>query len=156
MKNTNHGCFNGTTRMTTKGTVSPVRIGKRYDGTTKKVWQARRYHERELIQDRARREASKTVNFLWRAGEKKKVFAASLCYAIDNTTVNCAPSGPDDLAGRILYCRFFNILRPILPPQALIAIGSAFIYLFPFLSIFSFSTHLRTQSAFDRVVGIDR
>lgn len=53
--------------------------------------------------------------------------------------VNRAPSGPDDLAGRIPRCRFFNIPRPILPPQApVVAVGSAFIYLFPPLSIFSF------------------
>lgn len=73
MKNTNHGRSD---EATTKGTVSPVRIGKRYDSTTKKVRQAPQVPCERGINTRsrrARRDASENVNFLWRAGEKEKM-----------------------------------------------------------------------------------
>lgn len=148
MKNTNHERSNEMS-WTTKGTTVSL-VGSEKG----EPWQARRYHKGINTRSRqARRDASETVNFLWRAEEKKKCRDSSLCYR-NNTMVNRAPSGPDDLAGQIL-CRFFNILRSSLPPQALVAIGSTFIYLFLPLSIvsfpFSFSTHLNTIT-FDRVV----
>lgn len=76
--------------------------------------------KRELIRDLAgRRERCQARLWTFYGAEerKEKKSAAFLRYAIgNNTVVNRAPSGPDDLAGRILRCRFSNILRPNLPP----------------------------------------
>lgn len=148
MKNTNHGRSNETSWTTTKETTVSLGVGSEKG----EPWQARRYHKGINTRScQAKRDASETVNFLWRAGEKKKYRDSSLCYR-NNTMVNRAPSGPVDLAGQIPYCRFFNILRPILPPQALaiglslhLPVSSSFNILFSVL-FFDASEHNRIRS----------